>query len=221
MSTHSHIFGEPVAETFFARSPERVARDLLGCVLVSERDDGVAGGVIVETEAYLGNDDPGSHAATKGITTRNRVMYGPPGTVYVYFTYGMHHMLNLVCCPEGEAGAVLLRALAPTHGIDVMRARRRHVSDRDLCRGPGRLARALAVDLGDNGMALGSRGLWVYHGERVASDRVGVSGRIGLSAGHEKDLRFFVNDSPFVSRGRTGPAPARRRKREEHADEAR
>ena len=106
--------------TFFDRSPELVAPELLGALLVSTAGGVETGGRIVETEAYLGRDDPGSHAATRGITKRNAVMYGPPGSAYVYFTYGNHHMLNLVCEPEGVAGAVLIRAIEPLLGIEVM-----------------------------------------------------------------------------------------------------
>ena len=106
-------FGQPLGSGFFARDPREVAVDLIGCVVASLADGDLAAGYIVETEAYLGTDDPGSHAATRGITKRNAVMYGAPGTAYVYFTYGNHHMLNLVCVTKGMAGAVLVRALEP------------------------------------------------------------------------------------------------------------
>jgi DNA-3-methyladenine glycosylase len=152
----------------------------------------------------LGVGDPGSHAATKGITKRNRVMYGHPGSVYVYFTYGNHHMLNLVCEPRGVAGAVLLRALEPTDGIDVMRIRRGRTEVRDLCNGPGKLAQALGVDLSDNGSVLGQGRLTVYDGPRPAPEQIVTSGRVGLSQGHELHLRFYIGDDPHVSRGRTG-----------------
>jgi len=201
--------------SFFDRAPDQVASDLIGCHLRSERDGVLTGGTIVETEAYLGSDDPGSHASTKGITNRNKVMYGPPGTVYVYFTYGAHFMLNLVCCAAGEAGAVLIRAIEPTEGLEAMRKRRGGVADARLCDGPGKLAQALAVDLSDNGTRLGSHGLWVYDGERVHADKVAVSGRIGLTAGHELDLRYYLKDSPYVSRARTGRKPPNVRRDEE------
>ena len=103
-----------IPNDFFARPPEEVAVDLLGALVVTTVDGEETGGRIVEVEAYRGSDDPGSHAATRGITRRNATMYGPPGTAYVYFTYGNHHMLNFVCEPEGIAGAVLIRALEPT-----------------------------------------------------------------------------------------------------------
>lgn len=197
----------PLPAAFFARDTVTVARELLGAVLVSVTDEGLAAGRIVETEAYLGADDAGSHAATKGITARNRVMYGPPGHAYVYFTYGAHHMLNLVTEREGVAGAVLLRALEPLTGIELMRARRGRGAG--LCDGPGKLACALGVDLADNGTSLGAGRLAVYAGE--APRRIGRSGRVGLSAGHEAPLRFFIEDSPFVSKGKTGPRTRKRR----------
>jgi len=140
-----------LSASFFDRSPELVAPELLGCIVATNVGGCVTAGVIVETEAYLGSDDAGSHAATKGITARNAVMYGQPGTAYVYFTYGNHHMLNLVCEPEGVAGAVLLRALRPIEGLAEMTVRRHGRPERDLCNGPGKLAAALGIDLNDNG----------------------------------------------------------------------
>ena len=191
--------------TFFARAAEVVAPELLGKVLASSAGGVVTSGRIVEAEAYLGPDDPGSHASTKAPTTRNQVMYGAPGSVYVYFTYGNHHMINLVCEREGVAAAVLIRALEPVTGTEVMQRRRGGRPPRELCNGPGKLAQALGVDLSDNGTALGEGRLVVYDAPRVPSAETAVSGRIGLSAGHESDLRFYIQGNPFVSRGRTGP----------------
>jgi DNA-3-methyladenine glycosylase len=190
---------------FFDRHPSLIGPDLLGCVLASTSGGALTAGRIVETEAYLGSDDLGSHAATRGITARNAVMYGPPGVAYVYFTYGNHHMINLVCEPEGVAGAVLIRALEPLVGLDVMTARRHGRSLLELCSGPGKLAAALGIDLTDNGVVLGTGRLSVYDGDRSALGEVAVSGRVGLSVGHELELRYYLKDSPFVSRARTGP----------------
>jgi DNA-3-methyladenine glycosylase len=201
---------ESLPSMFFSRSPECVAPDLLGCVIVSTAGGATTGGVIVETEAYLGADDPGSHAATKGITARNAVMYGPPGTAYVYFTYGTHHMLNVVCEPEGMAGAVLIRALRPALGIDEMTLRRQGRSLRELCSGPGRLSAALGLDLSDNGSVLGAGRVAAYHGSQE-NERVAQSGRVGLTRGHELPLRYFIEGDPFVSRARTGPLASKRR----------
>jgi DNA-3-methyladenine glycosylase len=182
-----------------------VAQELLGCVVVVESAGKRASGIIVETEAYLGADDAGSHASTRGITPRNSVMYGPPGVAYVYFTYGNHHMLNFVCDAEGVAGAVLVRAIEPVEGVEVMRARRRGRSLGELSNGPGKLTQSLGVDLSDNAVPLGKGRITVYDGERPPSGAIGTSGRVGLSAGRDLKLRFFVSDSPFVSRGPSGP----------------
>ena len=201
---------EQLTSAFFERDPALVAPELLGCVLASTSGGVLTSGRIVETEAYLGADDAGSHAATHGITRRNAVLYGRPGTAYVYFTYGNHHMINLVCGPEGVAGGVLIRALEPLSGIDEMTSRRRGRSLHELCSGPGKLAQALAIDLSDNASALGTGRLSVYGGVRPASAEIGVSGRVGLSAGYELDLRYYLNGSPFVSRGRTGPPTSMR-----------
>lgn len=201
----SSSFGAPIGAEFFSRSPDLVAPDLLGAVLVSTAGGVPTGGRIVEAEAYLGSHDAGSHAATRGITARNAVMYGPPGSAYVYFTYGNHFMVNLVCEPEGIAGAVLVRAIEPLLGIEVMTERRRGLPRGDLCNGPGKLTAALGVDLTDNGSVLGEGRLSVYDGERPPPTGIQRSGRIGLSTGHELELRWYVRQSAYVSRGRTGP----------------
>jgi len=202
--------------SFFARDTVTVAHGLLGKILVSRRGDTVTGGRIVETEAYLGTHDPGSHAATKGITGRNAVMYGPPGRAYVYFTYGNHHMLNVVTEPEGIAGAVLVRALEPLFGVDAMMRRRAsraagaRLRERDLANGPGKLAAALGIDLADNGSVLGT-GTLAVHDAPDPTEPVATSGRVGLSDGHELELRFYLEGNPYVSKGRVGPRPARTR----------
>jgi DNA-3-methyladenine glycosylase len=206
--------------SFYARDTVTVARELLGAVLVSTAGGAVTSGRIVETEAYLGAHDPGSHAATKGVTKRNAVMYGPPGRAYVYFTYGNHHMLNVVTEPEGIAGAVLIRALEPLTGIDEMVCRRvaarrstSPLSVRDLANGPGKLAAALGIGLADNGTPLdGSATLSLLEPQGAAA-AVAASGRIGLSSGHEMELRFFVEGDPCVSTARPGrKVPSRSRK---------
>jgi DNA-3-methyladenine glycosylase len=197
---------------FFARDTASVARDLLGKVLVSRAGETVCGGRIVETEAYLGSEDPGSHAATKGVTERNRTMYGPAGRAYIYFTYGSHHMLNVVTEGDGTAGAVLIRAIEPTMGAETMLARRAgrdggRVGPHDIANGPGKLAAALGVDLMMNGSELGVGPLAVLEGPAPA-ERIATSGRVGLSAGHDLGLRFYLEGNSFVSKGRTGPKPA-------------
>ena len=204
MSAHDGQNRVPVPERFFERDPAVVARELLGAVLVTEKDGGRTGGRIVETEAYLGSDDPGSHAATRGITKRNAVMYGPPARTYVYFTYGAHHMLNIVCEAEGVAGAVLIRAITPEIGLETIRVRRGDRPDAELANGPGKLASALGVDLSDNGDRLGQGAVTIFRGESLAAEEIAVSGRVGLSAGHELDLRYYIRDDPSVSKGRNG-----------------
>lgn len=198
----------PLDASFFGRETPLVARDLLGKVLVTTAGDSVCGGRIVETEAYLGSDDPGSHAATKGVTARNRVMYGPPAHAYVYFTYGAHHMLNLVTGPVGVAGAVLIRAVEPLWGVETME-RRRGRGGIDVSNGPGKVAESFGVDLGLNGAQLGEL-IAVYDAAHVPDEAVSTSGRVGLSAGHDLQLRFYVTGSAYVSKGRTGPRRARR-----------
>jgi len=196
--------GPPIGREFFDRETAVVARELVGALLVSVKDGVLTGGRVVETEAYLGHDDVGSHAATRGITKRNATMFGPPGRAYVYFTYGNHHMLNLVTEPEGAAGAVLIRALEPLLGIDEMTARRRGRALGELTNGPGKLAAALGLDLSDNGSRLGDGPLVVF-GSTCVQPRIATSGRVGLSAGWEAQLRFYAYDDPWVSKGRTGP----------------
>jgi DNA-3-methyladenine glycosylase len=206
---------------FYERDAPTVAAELLGKLVMSTAGGEVTGGRIVETEAYLGSHDAGSHAATKGVTKRNSVMYGPPGHAYVYLTYGNHHMLNLVTEPQGVAGAVLIRALEPTVGLEAMRLRRaarrrgpgRPLPDRDLANGPGKLAASLGLDLTHNGTSLdGSAAVAVYD-VGAAVGAVATSGRIGLTSGHELELRFFLPGNPYVSTGRTGASPPRVRTR--------
>lgn len=204
-------WGEQLAPPFFAGSPLVVAPELIGCVLASRTEGVLTAGRIVEVEAYLGSDDAGSHAATKGVTARNAVMYGPPGSAYVYFTYGNHYMLNLVCDREGVAGAVLVRALEPLVGLEQMARRRGRSRLEELCSGPGKLAQALGIDLSDNATMLGVGRVAVYAGTRSGRGEIVSSGRIGLREGHELPYRFYESDSRWVSRARTGRAPSGRK----------
>jgi DNA-3-methyladenine glycosylase len=177
--------------------PLEVAPRLLNAVLTH-------GGVSVrltEVEAYRGAKDPGSHAF-RGRTARNEVMFGPPGRLYVYFIYGMHHCANLVTGPEGEAGAVLLRAGEVVAGIDLARERRPGVNDRDLARGPARLCRALGLDRSANGVVP-----QLVAGERPAEVRTGP--RVGLRFAADLPWRFWLPDEETVSPYR--PAAPRRR----------
>jgi DNA-3-methyladenine glycosylase len=189
-----------LAHTFYARDPRAVAPELLNKVLVH----GDRAGRIVEVEAYCGGEDPGSHAY-RGLTKRNRVMFGPPGGLYVYFTYGMHWCANAVCGNDGEGLAVLLRALAPLDGLDEMRtARPAARRDTDLCSGPAKLCQALGINGAFDGSDLltGDRGVRIVDdGVPPPTDPVQTT-RIGLSAGAEHPWRWYVPAEPYVSRPR-------------------
>jgi DNA-3-methyladenine glycosylase len=185
-----------------------VAPELLNKVLVA----GPCRGRIVEVEAYAGAEDPGSHAY-RGPTRRNATMFGPPGHLYVYFTYGMHWCANAVCAEEGVGEAVLLRAGAPLDGLDEMRAARaRARRDRDLCSGPAKLCQALGLDRQFDGADLvsGDRGVVIVDDGVPPPRRPANSTRVGLSAGAEHPWRWYVPGDPNVSRARIGtPAPGR------------
>jgi DNA-3-methyladenine glycosylase len=177
-----------LSRSFFDRDVVSVARDLIGAVLLV--DD--VGGVIVETEAY-DRHDPASHSFV-GPTARNAPMFGPPGHAYVYRSYGIHWCLNFVCQP---GSAVLVRALEPTAGLDVMKARRGLTEPRFLCSGPGRLCQALAVTDIHNGLALDTPPFQIGKGQSVA---VAAGRRIGITRAVDVPWRFAVQGSPFVSR---------------------
>ena len=169
-------------------------------MLCRKLPEGGIRGRIVEVEAYTGQTDPGSHAF-RGVTARTRVMFGPAGYLYVYFTYGMHFCMNVVTEQDGTAGAVLLRAVEPLDGIGVMETLRGPRPVVELCNGPAKLCQAFAIDRRHNGLDLEGDELWIEDdGQR--SNAVGVSARVGLSAGQDLPFRFYVADNPFVSRGR-------------------
>jgi DNA-3-methyladenine glycosylase len=179
---------------FYDRPVLEVARDLIGCVIAHE---GCAG-VIVETEAYH-DSEPASHAFV-GVTPRTRTLFGPPGRAYLYRSYGIHACLNAVCEPEGIGAAVLIRALEPLEGIELMRSRRGVDRLRDLCSGPGKLTQALAIGLELNGSDL-ARGPILFS-RRPGSWRdvdVAVSRRIGITKAVELPWRFSVVGSAYVS----------------------
>lgn len=180
---------------FFDRSVHEVARDLIGCTLLYEG----CGGVIVETESYDA-DDPACHAYV-GLTERTRVLFGPPGYAYVYLSYGIHSLLNAVAEPEGEAAAVLIRALEPTHEVERMRERRRVRPDLDLCSGPGKLTEALGIDLGDNEADL-SRVPFLIAPPEGTPPKVVTGPRVGITKAVDRPWRFSAADSPYVSRPR-------------------
>lgn len=188
-----------VPRDFYLRPTVEVAQALLGQALVHQQPEGLTAGLIVETEAYL-LGDPGSHA-WRGRTARNAPMFGPPATVYVYRIYGVHWCVNLVTQPEGVPEAVLIRALEPVAGLELMRRRRGTTALHALCSGPGKLAQALGITEANNWGDATSSPLWVADtGQRVREICAGA--RIGLphGKGHDAVLRFGVAGSRFLSR---------------------
>ncbi len=179
---------------FFERSVHLVARELIGCRLFYE---GV-GGTIVETESYE-RDDPACHAYA-GLTERTEVLFGPPGRAYVYLSYGIHSLFNVVAEPEGDAAAVLVRALEPTAGLEAMRARRGGRPDRELCSGPGKLTEALGIELGDNGADLTNAPFLLLAPEPGWEAKVLTGPRVGITKAVDRPWRFCAAGSPYVSR---------------------
>ncbi|HEU4451619.1 MAG TPA: DNA-3-methyladenine glycosylase [Longimicrobium sp.] len=193
----------PLPVDFCARPAETVARELLGVRLISEVGGVRVVGEIVETEAYVGPHDAASHAWEKfGRTKRNDAMFGPPGSAYVYLIYGAHWCINVVTDAEDFPAAVLVRAARPLEGIDVARERRPGRPDRELMRGPGNLARALAVTGAENRHPLDSPPLWLAAGREVPDAEVAAGPRIGIAAHRaaEWPLRFWLRGSPWVSK---------------------
>ena len=190
----------PLPPEWYARPTLEVARDLLGCVLVSETPDGCCAGAIVETEGYVAAVDPACHAY-RSRTRRNEPMWGPPGRAYVYFSYGMHYMLNVVTEPDGVAAAVLLRALEPLEGLGLMAARRGVADPKLLCSGPGKLCKALGVDASANGAPLQGPRLSIL--PRPPGDAVGEvvsTTRIGISRGADLPWRYYPAGNRWISR---------------------
>jgi DNA-3-methyladenine glycosylase len=194
--------GKALPRSFYDRDARRVARELLNKVLVAGRGNERVAARLVEVEAYCGADDPGSHSF-RGPTARNAAMFGPPGHLYVYFTYGMHWCANAVCGPGPVPHAVLLRAGAPVAGLHVMRARRPAARrDRELCSGPARLAQAFGIDRALDGADLVRGAVRIVDDGTAPPRRPGVSTRIGLSIGRGEDLawRYTVRGDPNLSR---------------------
>lgn len=189
---------EVLGADFFARPAHVVAPELLGALLVSEVGGGRAAGRIVETEAYEGPGDPASHAAGRtGRTRRNAPLFGPPGTAYVHLNYGIHWCFNAVTAAEGVPHGVLIRALEPTDGQELMRRRR---GRDELTSGPARLARALAIGPDLQGHRLDRTPLWLERGETVPAHAVIRTTRIGIRRGAELPWRFYDARSRWVSR---------------------
>lgn len=178
--------------------------------LLHATPEGVSGGGIVETEGYLSAIDPAAHGYLRQ-TPRTRIMYGPPGFAYIYFSYGMHCCLNISTEPEGVGAAVLIRAIQPTIGLDLIRQRRGAALPlRDLARGPGRVCAALGLTLAENGLPLVGETLWLDDQPTLAPDAViGNSTRVGISVGTELPWRWYLAGSPFVSGPRAFNTPGR------------
>lgn len=194
--------GRRLPRSFFARPSTEVAPELLGRVLVRVLPDGTRlAARLVEVEAYQ-EGDPASHSY-RGPTPRNQVMFGRPGHLYVYFTYGMHFCANVVTGLDGEGSAVLLRAAEPLEGLGAMAANRGLGSARLLCSGPARLTQAFGIGRAENGVDL-VRGpsLFLLSGEPLPARAIGRSTRVGVNLGAERRWRFFERGSPFVSPGR-------------------
>ncbi|QGG97052.1 DNA-3-methyladenine glycosylase [Actinomarinicola tropica] len=204
MPAHVARLGRPVERSRLARPAVEVAPELLGTVLVA----GDRAGRIVEVEAYMGEADPGSHAF-RGPTARTATMFGPPGHLYVYFTYGMHWCANVVCGDDGVASAALIRALEPLRGVEAMReARPAARRDRDLCNGPAKLCQALGLDGRHDGtdVVRGTDDVWLLEDGWTSDAAPVVSTRIGLTNGADLPWRWHVDGSAHVSRpsGRGG-----------------
>ena len=194
--------GRVLPRAFYERETEIVAREMLGTVLECETSAGIASGIIVETEAYLGEHDLACHAAA-GRTARTEPLYGPPGTSYVYFIYGMYWCFNAVTRTEGLPSAVLVRGLEPLSGIDLMRKRRSRVTKEiDLTNGPGKLCTALGIDGSMSAKSLQRKPLVIREGERIPDNKVEVTTRIGITRSADWPLRWIVRGNRFVSKGK-------------------
>lgn len=186
--------------SFYDRDTETVAREMLGAVLECRTEDGVASGIIVETEAYVGEHDPACHAAA-GRTRRTAPLYGRPGLSYVYFIYGVHWCFNAVTREEGLPSAVLVRAIQPLDGIELMRERRGpKVHGVNLTNGPGKLCSALGIDGTMNALSLQRGPLVIREGSRVARDQIVEGPRIGITKAADWPLRYFIRDNTWVSK---------------------
>ena len=191
--------GAPLAARFYDRATELVARDLLGAVIECTTPQGITRGRIVETEAYLGPDDPACHAAA-GLTARTQHLFGPPGLAYVYLIYGMYWCFNAVTRERGHGAAVLIRAVHPMEGLDLMRQRRPKVTkDRDLTNGPGKLCLAMGIVGSMSGTSLREGPVVLRRGDEVQDADVEVTPRVGITQAAEWPLRYLVRGDPFVS----------------------
>jgi DNA-3-methyladenine glycosylase len=204
----------PLPVSFFRRPADVVAPDLLGATIVSSLGGATTSGMIVETEAYLGYDDPAAHAYRGRRHAGNQSIYGPPGTWYVYLSYGIHWCANLVCEGPGAGGAVLLRALVPMEGLEAMRRRRGAVGDARIADGPGKLCQALGITRELDGRAMRDSGVLVGRGSAVAARSVVITPRIGITKATDLLLRYLLRPDevrlppPATASGRAGSGAA-------------
>jgi len=188
-----------IERDFFLQPTTEVAKQLLGLELISQTPEGLTSGRIVETEAYLGSDDPAAHSF-RGPTSRTQTMFGEPGHAYVYFIYGMYTCINVVCGPVGTGHAVLIRALEPLEGVEVMRHRRGREKLIDLCSGPGKLTIALGISLDDDGRDLLTDKKLQLRSAEELNFKIATSARIGITKATDLPYRFYIKESEFVSR---------------------
>ena len=186
-----------LGRNFYSRDTESIAKDLMGKVLVRKTKLGLMKGVIVETEAYLGENDPGAKG-NRNVKNAPKSLLKKPGHAFVYFTYGNHWMLNVVAKNPGILGAVLIRALEPVDGIDLMKKNRPVEKIRNLTNGPGKLTQALGINKSHDGIDLTKSDLYILDSKK--NYNIVTTTRIGLSAGSELPLRFYIKDNEFISK---------------------
>ncbi len=191
----------PIKRKFFYQDTNKVAKDILGKLLIRETSQNIFLGRIVETEAYRGYDDPASHAF-RGKTKRNEIMFGKPGVLYVYFTYGTHYCLNIVTEKKGIAAAVLIRSIEPIQGIDKMKKNRGTDDLKKIANGPGKLTKAFQITLNENGLDVTKKSSYIkiYETNKSEEFKIIQTTRIGIRFAKEFPWRFYIQDNPYVSK---------------------
>jgi len=190
---------KPLPRSFYARDTKEVAKDLLGKILVRKFSQGIMKGKIVETEAYYGENDPASHAF-RGRTKRAKIMWESPGLAYIYLIYGMYYLFNIVTEEKGKAGAVLIRALRPIEGIELMKKISKIDEVKNLTNGPGKLTQTFAITLREHKQDLTSGSLVIIEDSKKEKFEIISTRRIGVKAGGQAELRFYIKGDEFVSR---------------------
>lgn len=189
---------EILPKSFYQKDTCTIAKELLGKILVHNSSEGSTAGIITETEAYLQNDE--ACHASRGMTPRTVIMFGPPGYAYIYFTYGMHYLFNVVTSPKGVGEAVLIRALEPVEGLELMRDRRGLNGIRELCSGPAKLVQAMGIKPDMYGHDLAKEPLFIINGDNISKEDLVTTTRIGISVAEHLPLRFYIKDNKFISR---------------------